>query len=102
MKIPKTVMIGPHLIRVTREKDLSAKNALLGQANITNCQIRLQTGIEESVMVVTFYHELLHVILDALGEKRLAANEKLIDSLSCLLAQAALSAVCDLAPEENK
>jgi hypothetical protein len=35
----------------------------------------------------TFFHELLHMILDTLGEKELSSNEKLIDSVSTLLHQ---------------
>jgi hypothetical protein len=43
--------------------------------------------LEESSKDQTFYHELVHAILDELGEHELSQNERFVQSFSVLLYQ---------------
>lgn len=43
--------------------------------------------LPKSSIEKTFFHELLHMFFDAIGEKELSDNERLVDSLSLLLHQ---------------
>ena len=43
--------------------------------------------LEESAKEQTFYHELVHAILDELGEHELSNNERFVQSFSVLLYQ---------------
>lgn len=43
--------------------------------------------LEDSAKEQTFYHELVHAILDELGENELTGNERFVQSFSMLLYQ---------------
>ena len=119
-RIPKEFTLFGSRYVVVMEDELLNKESCYGTADDDTKTIRLQkkgsvirlhkdeeTGelkptpmeIEDSVVVETFYHELCHIILDALGECKLSKNEKLINMLGKSLLEVYLSSVYE---EENK
>src|SRR5438132_6955230 len=97
MQIPsRFVLLGQHWT-VAFVEDLSEQNDCVGDAQYRRNLIRLQpnNGVvhrPQSQVEQTFLHELLHAILEALGEKELNDNEKLVDLMAGLLHQAFTSA----------
>lgn len=47
--------------------------------------------VPEKEIYKTFYHELVHAILDEMGERELSDNERFVDGFSRLLVQYGLS-----------
>lgn len=56
--------------------------------------------ITDAVLVETFYHELCHIIFDALGEYELSQNEKLVNMMGKSFLEVYLSAAYE--EEKNK
>jgi hypothetical protein len=52
---------------------------------------RVYFDITDECIVETFYHELMHIILDAIGEESLSKNEKLINMCGKALLEVYLS-----------
>lgn len=93
IEIPKTFKLGPHTYRVLQEEALQAKEGLLGRYIEVERLIKLQSKIDslnrpDSDYQLTFNHELVHGILDIMGEKELCGNEKFVDLFANFLTQA--------------
>lgn len=58
-----------------------------GDCNQRLALIRVAHDSSEDYMHHTFYHELVHAMLDASTNPKLSNNEKLVDSLGALLHQ---------------
>lgn len=51
------------------------------------CQEKKHDVISQDTLDQTFYHEVVHAILDTIGEHELSANEKFVQQFSVLLHQ---------------
>lgn len=88
MKIPKSfeLMGATYKVILTDVKDWPDDEAV-GFCNFLNQQILIYTAVSESQQEQTFFHELVHCILDKMGEQRLNDNEKFVDVMGSLLHQ---------------
>jgi hypothetical protein len=78
-------------IQVVIDNDMCNDESYLGEADFTNKIITLSDrNIEHSKVPrvdqqKTFYHELIHMILDAANRHKLKYNEDLVDEMGLLL-----------------
>lgn len=96
-KIPKRIQLMCHPVDIVFERDIIAKDDQQGQARYRINQIAIQEATDSFPIppehhVETYFHELLHWVFFLLEENELRENEALIEKMSRLLAQAALSA----------
>lgn len=87
MKIPQKIRIGGQILEV---KILPNLDGDLGKCCLANGVIKIaQTfdGLEqsESSKLNTFWHEVVHAILDTMGENELSRNEKFVCSFASFL-----------------
>jgi hypothetical protein len=104
-KIPTSFVLFGHKYKVEYCNTLFEKEDCYGSAHEEGKLIRLQpTGsvfvinevrgedgelekiksyfeVTEQIVVETFYHELVHIIFDSLGEESLSDNEKLVNMM---------------------
>ena len=79
MQLPETVKVGPITFAV-REVDLIDDVPLrMGSFNSATGEILIKATLPDDVKLVTFWHELVHSVLDMAGQKH---NERMIDALS--------------------
>lgn len=92
--IPSKFNIAGHSYRVETKKNLLTTDNEFGSLNEVTHVMQLQSPdpIPVSRVESTFFHELLHAIFHELGEHELDKNERLVDSIACLLHQAIISA----------
>lgn len=61
---------------------------LLGLCEISKSLISLfEKDVNESIVDQTLYHELVHAILETMGETELSANDKFVQNFGMLLHQ---------------
>jgi hypothetical protein len=85
LKVPKTFQLGGVQWSVELVDKISGDD--LGECDSTGYKIQLLRSLDHQAMVHTFYHELLHAILDTLGRSKLSKDEELVDAASNLLVQ---------------
>lgn len=91
--IPKTFEIGTFKYRVkVKNKVILDKEEVAGTSDFYKNEIEIAKKIDKMKCSSdfkrhTFYHELVHTILDALGENELCADEKFVQRFSLLLDQ---------------
>ena len=105
LKIPKEFTLLGHKYAIKLEKDLFEKEECYGIADDDLKLIRLQDlgpvtrsyeddgkkyntiiNITEETVVETFFHELVHIILDATGETEMSENERFVNIMGkCML-----------------
>ena len=87
---PKAFKLAGHTIAVKLDKDLMTIEDSYGNYSERTSTINLVApgAISKSKIEQTFFHELVHAILDELGELDLSKNERFVDSFSTLLHQA--------------
>ena len=110
-RIPKEFTLFGHKYSVVLEDDLFSKQDCYGMAdddtkiiNIQKCGnfVKIRTGdlenksavevkVTDEVMIETFYHELIHIILYALGEDDLSEKEKFVNMLGKAMLEIYLS-----------
>ena len=88
MIIPDKIRIGGQDISVTYEERHS--NNLLGEICVAEGVLRIADNFSnrqqcESSKFATFIHEIVHGILDTMGESELSGNEKFVCTFSSLL-----------------
>lgn len=90
MKIPKRFQLFGHTIDVNWCDDLLIRTNNVGEAHYNFNEIKLDVMHDrpESYKEQVFLHEVLHLILNQIGEDELRENEKFIDLLASLLHQA--------------
>ena len=93
LHIPASFWLYGQKIHVSMETDLIEEEDCVGEALYRKNMIRLQCNSPSvnrpgSHIEATFLHELIHMILYALGEDDLRKNEKLVDGMARLLHQA--------------
>jgi len=93
--IPTSFSLFARKINVVFREDLSEDCECIGRVNYRKNLIELQPGSigseERTDVIDTFFHELIHFLLYAMGERELKENEKFVDVLGRLLHQALTS-----------
>ena len=87
--IPSTVPLLGHTIQVfvCPPEEWPHGDDCVGIWSPTDHQIHIHGGIDDSLKMHSFFHELLHAALDMMNHK-LARNEAFVDQLAGLLHQA--------------
>lgn len=88
MIIPDRIRIGGQEIRVVKEERLDDNK--LGTICVAEGVLRIADNFNnlkqcESSKINTFIHEIVHGILDTMGESELSGNEKFVCTFSSLL-----------------
>ena len=88
MIIPNTIRIGGQDISVINKERLD--NDILGDICIAEGILRIADNFKnskqcQSSKITTFIHEVVHGILDTMGEFDLSGNEKFVSTFSSLL-----------------
>ena len=88
MIIPNTIKIGGQDISVVNKERLD--NDILGEICIAEGTLKIADNFKnskqcQSSKITTFIHEVVHGILDTMGEFDLSGNEKFVCALSSLL-----------------
>ena len=88
MIIPNTIKIGGQDISVINEERLD--NDILGEICIAEGVLKIADNFKnskqcQSSKITTFIHEVVHGILDTMGEFELSGNEKFVSTFSSLL-----------------
>ena len=88
MIIPDRIRIGGQDIRVVKEERLDDNK--LGTICVAEGVLRIADNFNnlkqcESSKIGTFIHEVVHGILDTMGESELSGNEKFVCAFSSLL-----------------
>jgi len=97
MKIPKKFKVFASTINVSYESTRLSNEGILGDCSFTDSKITICNEykgetINDCVMTDTFYHEKIHIVLDAMGEHELSKNEKFVEIFARLLRQSDESA----------
>ena len=88
MIIPDRIRIGGQDIRIVKEERLDDNK--LGTICVAEGVLRIADNFNnlkqcESSKINTFIHEIVHGILDTMGESELSGNEKFVCTFSSLL-----------------
>lgn len=88
MIIPDKIRIGGQDIRIVKEERLDDNK--LGTICVAEGTLRIADNFSnlkqcESSKINTFIHEIVHGILDTMGESELSGNEKFVCTFSSLL-----------------
>jgi len=97
MKIPKKFNVFASTINVRFDNVRLSNEGMLGDCSFTDNQINICSEykgkkVTECITVDTFYHEKVHIILDAMGEHKLSKKEKFVEVFARLLKQSDESA----------
>ena len=92
MGIPKSFKLFATTVKVEYDDSKMSNESCLGACSYTDALITLCENykgdkLNKGVVIDTFYHEKVHVILDAMGEHELSKNEKFVEVFSRLLRQ---------------
>ena len=93
MKIPKKFKLGGMEITVEYDPELLAREDAQGAAVYRKNKIIIQPSVEsqkrsKKQLEHVFLHELVHYILDTMGEHELRTNERHVDLFATFLHQA--------------
>ena len=91
VKIPSKISVGGQELEINFKDRLESDK--LGECCVAEARIDIAktfNGREQSftIQVNTFYHELVHCILDTMGENDLSGNEKFVSCFSSFLCEA--------------
>lgn len=101
MKIPERFEMFGHTFTVQFDKQLVRRNEAVGEAHYRFKEILLQSDCEgvpmqDSQLEQHFWHEVVHHILNEMGEIELRDNEKFVDVFGSLLQQVLATSQGDL------
>ncbi len=82
MKIPKTIKVGNLTYKVEYIKDGFEESDFYGRSWTKPQIIKLNPNLKKEHTEETFFHEILHLILDGGAYKEESGNEKLVHHLS--------------------
>ena len=90
MKIPSKIRIGGQVLQVTQPDKFD--DGKLGRFCVANGYIRIAKtfdGLEqsESSRENTYWHEVVHAILDTMGEQELSENERFVCAFTGFLTE---------------
>lgn len=90
MNIPEKFNLAGQTVTVIQDKDLLGKEDIFGCFDPKQMVISINKPgvISQERSEQAFFHELVHAILDEMGEVKLSKNERFVDSFSTLLHQA--------------
>lgn len=93
MKIPKSFALHgtTYSVVIVRPEEWEGEDEDVGYFIPMRCVIVLK-AVNRQLMEHTFCHELVHAIVNAMGEDKLYRNEKFVDTFAGLLHQALLTA----------
>lgn len=97
MKIPKKFKVFASTINVGYDNVRLSNEGLLGDCSFSDNQINICSEykcekVSDCCMLDSFYHEKVHIILDAMGEHELSKQEKFVEVFARLLRQSDESA----------
>ena len=92
MKIPKKFKLFGTTVNVVFDVKKMDQDSLLGMSEHAKSLITLSdtykgNKLSEDVILDTYYHEKIHIILDSMHEHKLSRNEKFVKVFSRLLRQ---------------
>jgi len=87
MRIPKTFMLGGQTITVEAKDRIDNDTDIDGQAIYAEQKIKMLTKLKGDYRDFVFTHELVHHILDKMGERELRGNEKFVNLFATFLHQ---------------
>lgn len=85
--VPKSFTIFGEKHKVSFVKKIDKEDSL-GEWNPNKNTIKIKKGLQEDMKEQTFYHELVHCILQHLSYEELTANEVFVDRFGKVLHQA--------------
>lgn len=93
MEIPRKFKVFASTITVSVDNERLSEGGILGDCSFNDqriglCEVYKGKELPKDCVIDTFYHEKVHIILDAMGEHRLSRNEKFVEVFSRLLRQA--------------
>lgn len=91
-KIPKSFKLFASTVEVVFDNTQMSNESTLGTADcykrkITLCDTYKGEKLKKDVILESFYHEKVHMILDSMGEHNLSANEKFVEIFAMLIRQ---------------
>lgn len=94
--IPKRIELGGTGFEISYDERLAGHRGHSGEARLMQSKIVLMPDTPENprsrdYLAHTYFHELAHCILDAMGEVELCGNEKFVDLLGRFMHQARVS-----------
>ena len=92
MKIPKSFKLFGTIINVSFDNKNMNDRELYGESRFSESKIILSethgvNKLSEDLLIDTFYHEKVHMILNFMQEDKLSSNEKFVDIFAKLLRQ---------------
>jgi hypothetical protein len=121
LNIPKNFILFGHKYTVVIKKDLFETENCYGNADEDLKLIQIQDLgevtkrykedgkmverkliITEETMIETFFHEVVHIVLDSTGELKLSQNEKFVNMMGKAWLEIYLSSVYDQKDSEKK
>ena len=93
MRIPKSFMLGGQKITVEEKKIIDGNPDVDGMAIYNQQKIQLLTGTKGDYREFVFTHELVHHILNQMGEIKLRKNERFVNLFATFLHQATKTSV---------
>ena len=92
MTIPKKFKIFASTINIGFDNVRLSNIGVLGDCSFTDGKINICNeykgeAVTDCCAIDTFYHEKIHIILDAMGEHELSQNEKFVEIFARLLRQ---------------
>ena len=95
-KIPKEITVGGQIIKI-EFFDKLYNNYYLGESSSSAGFIHIANEVNglsqsDSSKLNTFYHEVIHCILNTLGEEELNSNERFVCAFAACLTEALTSA----------
>lgn len=93
MNIPDKFKLHGQTIKVILTNKLVHNSDVVGEARYRDNTILIQDNGEQVNMIISkmeqvFFHELVHYILNAMGEDKINSNDKFVDLFASLLHQA--------------
>ena len=91
IRIPKSFTVGGQDINVTMNEGFEDEK--LGACSLWDGRLKIAETYKgraqsNSSKLNTFYHELIHLILDTMGEYELSQNERFVNTFSGFLTEA--------------
>ena len=102
MVIPRRFQLFAHDITVEYDKNLSVRDQYVGRSTPQLCKIVLQPangGITRTQVEQTYFHELVHIILNNMERDDLSGDERFVDVFASLLLQATVTSEGDIDTE---
>lgn len=122
-RIPKEFTLFGHRYSIIIEDDLFERENCYGTADDDEKVIRIQRKktviktyedgpdkiikkvpieLTDETIVETYYHEIIHVVLDSLGEETISENEKLVNMMAKSFLEIYISSLYDMPDKKEE